>query len=85
MICKRRIHFHSPLHRPELGNSKPPRITPRCPLCKAAMVKKTARWSQYAGKGFWGCTKFELGCKGLRPQDAKINSQDRVQKLKRFK
>jgi len=37
-----------------------------CPKCGAEMVLRTATKGKYAGKKFWGCSKFP-NCKGLLP------------------
>lgn len=36
-----------------------------CPVCKSAMIKRTARKGKNAGKQFWGCSKFPA-CRGTR-------------------
>jgi len=36
-----------------------------CPVCKSAMIKRTARKGINAGTQFWGCSKFPA-CKGTR-------------------
>ena len=33
-------------------------ITPLCPRCSGAMVKRTAKGGENAGKEFWGCSNF---------------------------
>lgn len=38
--------------------------TPFCPECGAPMVLRTAKKGQYAGKTFWGCSKYP-NCKGI--------------------
>lgn len=38
---------------------------PACPLCGAAMVKRTAKRGGNAGNVFWGCTRYP-DCKGTR-------------------
>lgn len=38
---------------------------PACPLCSAAMVRRTARKGANAGAQFWGCSKFPA-CRGTR-------------------
>lgn len=43
-------------------------ITPTCPLCAKAMVKRTAQRGANAGKQFWGCSGFP-SCKGTRTTD----------------
>ena len=40
--------------------------TPTCPRCGSAMVQRTARQGQYAGKRFWGCSTFPQ-CLGTLP------------------
>jgi restriction system protein len=37
--------------------------SPSCPLCKATMVRRTARKGANAGSQFWGCSAFP-GCRG---------------------
>jgi DNA-binding helix-hairpin-helix protein with protein kinase domain len=39
--------------------------TNSCPTCGASMVRRTARKGKYAGRQFWGCSKFPV-CKGTR-------------------
>lgn len=39
---------------------------PACPQCGDAMVLRTARKGENAGKSFWGCTAFPK-CRGTRP------------------
>ncbi|WP_307726277.1 topoisomerase DNA-binding C4 zinc finger domain-containing protein [Pseudomonas cichorii] len=39
--------------------------TNACPSCGASMVRRTARKGKYAGRQFWGCSKFPV-CKGTR-------------------
>lgn len=36
-----------------------------CPVCKSAMIKRTAKKGINAGQQFWGCSKFPA-CKGTR-------------------
>jgi restriction system protein len=38
---------------------------PVCPLCNAAMVRRTARKGVNAGSQFWGCSTFPA-CRGTR-------------------
>jgi restriction system protein len=40
--------------------------TPSCPQCGSAMVLRTARKGDNAGKSFWGCSTFPK-CRGTRP------------------
>ncbi|MEJ8839537.1 restriction endonuclease [Ramlibacter sp. AN1133] len=40
-------------------------VAPCCPLCNAAMVRRTARKGANAGSQFWGCSKFPV-CRGTR-------------------
>lgn len=42
-----------------------PALVPVCPLCRSAMVKRTARQGVNVGKDFWGCTTFPK-CRGVR-------------------
>ncbi len=37
----------------------------QCPLCNAAMVRRTARRGRHIGKSFWGCSRYP-NCKGTR-------------------
>lgn len=37
-----------------------------CPVCRSAMVKRTAKHGANSGKGFWGCSQYPA-CKGTRP------------------
>jgi restriction system protein len=39
---------------------------PACPVCKSAMVKRTAKRGANLGNAFWGCSQYP-GCKGTRP------------------
>jgi len=39
---------------------------PACPVCQAAMVKRTAKRGANSGNAFWGCSQYP-GCKGTRP------------------
>ena len=39
---------------------------PACPVCRSAMVKRTAKRGANSGNGFWGCSQYP-GCKGTRP------------------
>jgi Predicted endonuclease distantly related to archaeal Holliday junction resolvase and Mrr-like restriction enzymes len=40
-------------------------ISPACPKCGGAMVKRVARQGSNAGNEFWGCSQFPA-CKGVR-------------------
>lgn len=40
-------------------------ISPACPKCGGAMVKRVARQGSNAGNEFWGCSKFPA-CRGIR-------------------
>lgn len=37
---------------------------PRCPVCNSPMVLRVARRGPYAGKQFYGCSKYPA-CKGI--------------------
>ena len=37
-----------------------------CPVCKSAMMKRTAKKGKNAGQQFWGCSKFPT-CKSTKP------------------
>lgn len=37
---------------------------PFCPKCGSEMVLRTARKGKYAGKNFWGCSKYP-NCNGI--------------------
>ncbi len=39
--------------------------TPVCPLCRKAMVPRTAKRGMNAGERFWGCSDYP-GCRGTR-------------------
>jgi restriction system protein len=39
---------------------------PTCPVCRSAMVKRTAKRGANSGNGFWGCSQYPA-CKGTRP------------------
>lgn len=41
-----------------------PEAAPSCPRCGSAMVLRVARKGPYAGKKFWGCSRFPE-CRGL--------------------
>jgi len=48
------------------GASSPaPAAAPSCPVCNAAMVRRTARKGTNAGSEFWGCSTFPK-CRGTR-------------------
>jgi len=38
---------------------------PECPVCKSAMIKRTAKKGPNPGSQFWGCSRFP-GCRGTR-------------------
>jgi len=38
---------------------------PACPICGAAMKKRTASQGRHAGTQFWGCSRYPA-CKGIR-------------------
>lgn len=40
--------------------------TPACPVCRSAMVKRTAKRGTNSGNAFWGCSQYPA-CKGTRP------------------
>ena len=42
-----------------------PTSTISCPICRASMVKRKAKKGPYAGKSFWGCSRYPQ-CKGTR-------------------
>ncbi len=54
----------------DLRKAAPPASTPppspRCPLCTASMVLRTAPPGRHAGRGFWRCSRHR-DCKGMRP------------------
>lgn len=39
---------------------------PECPQCGKAMVRRVAKRGATAGKAFWGCSGFGMGCRGTR-------------------
>ncbi|NLF39847.1 four helix bundle protein [bacterium] len=39
-------------------------VTPQCPRCGSAMVLRTVKTGQNAGKQFWGCSAYP-GCRGV--------------------
>lgn len=41
-------------------------VTPTCPKCGAAMVKRTAKQGENAGRSFWGCSTYPA-CRGIVP------------------
>jgi len=44
----------------------PGAMTPSCPICTKAMVRRTAKRGANAGNEFWGCSGYP-SCKGTRP------------------
>jgi restriction system protein len=44
----------------------PALVSPSCPVCSKAMVKRTAKKGANAGQTFWGCTGYP-SCRGTRP------------------
>ncbi len=48
------------------ARSPTPQAPPRCPLCSAEMVLRTASRGKHTGRGFWGCSR-RRECKGMRP------------------
>lgn len=40
--------------------------SPTCPICKGAVMKRTAKRGANAGNEFWGCSRYP-DCKGTRP------------------
>lgn len=50
---------------PDSRPAEPP-PPPRCPLCSAAMVLRTAPPGKHAGRGYWRCLR-RRECKGMRP------------------
>ena len=38
---------------------------PVCPICKSAMLKRTAKQGPNSGSQFWGCSRYP-GCRGTR-------------------
>jgi restriction system protein len=56
------------LHVTPIGDTSSPIITPNqpeCPVCKSAMIKRTAKKGPNSGSQFWGCSRFP-GCRGAR-------------------
>ena len=52
---------------PETLSSMPDSdVLPRCPRCSSAMVKRTAKGGDNAGKEFWGCSNFPK-CREIMP------------------
>jgi restriction system protein len=43
----------------------PALVSPSCPVCSKAMVKRTAKKGANAGQTFWGCTGYP-SCRGTR-------------------
>ena len=43
-----------------------PASSPACPVCRSAMVRRTAKRGANSGNAFWGCSQYP-GCKGTRP------------------
>ena len=60
------------LHDLIRGVSAPPAkpaqaaVSPACPVCQSAMVKRTAKRGASVGNEFWGCSRYPA-CKGTRP------------------
>ena len=48
-------------HQSRLATSNTP---PRCPTCGSSMTKRRARRGAYAGRLFWGCTRYP-NCRGI--------------------
>ena len=44
-----------------------------CPQCGSDMVLREAKQGKYAGRKFWGCSRFPK-CKGILPYDVKSKS-----------
>jgi len=42
-----------------------PAGSPACPVCRSAMVRRTAKRGANSGNAFWGCSQYP-GCKGIR-------------------
>lgn len=42
----------------------PQSLTPSCPVCKSAMLKRTAKRGANAGNEFWGCSQYPK-CRGV--------------------
>lgn len=53
------------IKKPSSSYKQSTTISPECPLCGSAMVKRTARKGANAGNEFWGCSKYP-GCRGTR-------------------
>ncbi len=52
---------------PETLSSMPDSdVLPRCPRCSSAMVKRSAKGGDNAGKEFWGCSNFPK-CREIMP------------------
>ena len=56
----RRIPRPTTTTRPTTASS-----TPSCPRCGSGMVWRLARRGRYAGKHFWGCSRYPK-CRGIR-------------------
>jgi len=52
----------------------PPDNSPRCPQCGSRMVLRTASRGQFAGKSFFGCTRYPA-CKGIVNYDPNLHGQ----------
>lgn len=46
--------------------SSRPAVSPACPKCGGAMVRRAAKRGAHAGASFWGCTSYP-GCRGIVP------------------
>jgi len=55
----------APARHGPAGAASPARA-PACPVCGAAMVRRTARNGAHAGSQFWGCPQYPR-CRGTRP------------------
>jgi restriction system protein len=59
----------TPANAPMSPRPAPPTMSPEaaplCPICKASMVRRTARKGANAGSQFWGCSKYPA-CRGTR-------------------
>lgn len=58
--------FMDPTNRRRIEPSiEAPIVTPICPACGAAMVRRTAKRGAHTGSAFWGCSSYPR-CRGTR-------------------
>jgi restriction system protein len=63
MIQAAKSSIQIPRHLKQESGKPEQKITPSCPACNAAMVKRTATRGDSPGSKFWGCSRFPK-CRG---------------------